>query len=286
MKTSELNIRDPFVLVENGKYYLVKSGNVNNNGKCGFMVFTSSDLENWSEPKQIFEQNDAFWSDKDYWAPEIHKYKGKYYLFATFYGEKRNRGTQILVCDTPDGKYEPLTEYPVTPEDWMSLDGTLFIEDGKPYIVFCHEWVQVKDGTICALQLTDDLKEAVGEPFELLKASELPGVKDLKEDRGNFVTDGPFFYRCKNGKLLMLWSSFKPEYGYIETAAVSSDGTLKGKWTHTHPDIYTNDGGHGMIFKDLNGDLRLSLHSPNSGFEVAKFLYIKEEDGIISIIDK
>ncbi len=286
MKTSEIQIRDPFILVHNGKYYLYGSGRRNGSEKCGFDVVTSTDLENWSEPKTIFEQNDNFWADKDYWAPEVHEYEGKFYLFASFKSEKRHRGTQIMVCDTPDGRFEPITEFPVTPENWECLDGTLFMEDGKPYIVFCHEWTQIGDGTICAMQLTDDLKEAVGEPFELIKASELPNVKSLGAENGNYITDGPFFYICTNGKLIMLWSSFKPVYGYIQTAAVSSDGTLKGKWTHTHPDIYTNDGGHGMIFTDLNGELRLSLHSPNGGFEVAKFLHIKEEDGIISIIDK
>lgn len=287
MKTSEITIRDPFVLVHDNKYYLYGSGRRNGSNLCGFDVVTSTDLENWSEPKTIFEENGNFWSHADYWAPEVHEYKGKFYLFASFKSPERCRGTQIFVCDTPDGKFEPLTEYPVTPENRECLDGTLFIENGVPYIVFCHEWIQVKDGTICALQLTDDLKEAVGEPFELLKASELPDVKSLKDDSGNYITDGPFFYRCKNGKLVMLWSSFKPVHGYIQTAAISSDGTLHGTWSHTHPDIYVKDGGHGMIFTDLEGKLRLSLHSPNGGApERVKFLYIKEEDGIISIIDK
>ena len=58
MKTSEIQIRDPFILVHNGKYYLYGSGRRNGSKKCGFDVVTSTDLENWSEPKTIFEQND------------------------------------------------------------------------------------------------------------------------------------------------------------------------------------------------------------------------------------
>ena len=284
MKTSEINIRDPFILVYDNKYFLYGSGRRNGSNLRGFDVVTSTDLENWSEPKTIFEQNENFWADRDYWAPEVHEYKGKFYLFASFKSEDRCRGTQILVCDTPDGTFKPITEFPVTPENWECLDGTLFIEDGKPYIVFCHEWTQIQNGTICAMQLSEDLKEAVGEPVELLKASDLPGVYGLGGE-DNFITDGPFFYRFSDGKLIMLWSSFKAPGRYIQTAAVSSNGTLFGEWTHTHPDIYTNDGGHGMLFTDLNGILKIALHSPNGGFEVAKFMNIKAKDGILSIID-
>ncbi|MBQ2881845.1 MAG: family 43 glycosylhydrolase, partial [Clostridia bacterium] len=190
MKTSEINIRDPFILVYDNKYFLYGSGRRNGSNLRGFDVVTSTDLENWSEHKTIFEQNENFWADRDYWAPEVHEYKGKFYLFASFKSEDRCRGTQILVCDTPDGTFKPITEFPVTPENWECLDGTLFIEDGKPYIVFCHEWTQIQNGTICAMQLSEDLKEAVGEPVELLKASDLPGVYGLGGE-DNFITDGP-----------------------------------------------------------------------------------------------
>jgi len=131
MKTSEIKIRDPFILVHDNKYFLYGSGRRNGSSLCGFDVVTSTDLENWSEPKTIFEENPDFWATKDYWAPEVHKYKGKFYLFASFKSDDRCRGTQILVCDTPDGKFEPLTQYPVTPENWECLDGTLFFENGK-----------------------------------------------------------------------------------------------------------------------------------------------------------
>jgi hypothetical protein len=39
----------------------------------------------------------------------------------------------------------------------MTLDGTLWVEDELPYMVFCHEWVQIKDGTVESVRLKDDL---------------------------------------------------------------------------------------------------------------------------------
>lgn len=48
------------------------------------------------------------------------------------------------------------------------LDGTLFIDDdGAPWIVFHHECVQVRDGGVVAQRLSDDLRQAVGNPIYL-----------------------------------------------------------------------------------------------------------------------
>lgn len=57
--------------------------------------------------------------------------------------------------------FVPLSDGPVTPADWECLDGTLYVAaDGTPYLVFCHEWLQVKDGEMCAMPLTPDLTAA------------------------------------------------------------------------------------------------------------------------------
>lgn len=74
MKISDINIRDPFALTHNGKYYMYGSRAVE---QFGFDVYISSDLENWSEPKSIFERTEDFWGVKDFWAPEVHEYNGK-----------------------------------------------------------------------------------------------------------------------------------------------------------------------------------------------------------------
>lgn len=34
-------------------------------------------------------------------------------------------------------------------------------------MVFCHEWLQVGDGQICAIPMSDDLGEAIGLSFYL-----------------------------------------------------------------------------------------------------------------------
>ena len=69
------------------------------------------------------------------------------------------------MSDSPKGPFRPVGNRPVTPEGWHCLDGTLYTDrKGAPWLVFCHEWLQVGDGQICAVPLSEDLSEAVGEP--------------------------------------------------------------------------------------------------------------------------
>lgn len=273
---TDICIRDPFVLPWQGRYYLYAAQYPT------FVVRTSTDLTNWSEPRVIFERPADFWSDRDFWAPECHAYTDpasgvtRFYLFASFKAEGSCRGTQILCADAPDGRFVPLTDEPVTPRDWECLDGTLWLENGRPYMVFCHEWLQVGDGEICAMPLSDDLTRAVGAPVVLFRASAPEWVRPVRA-KTDFVTDGPFLYRTVTGELLMLWSTFG-EGGYAETVARSSDGTLHGTWIQEKTPLMAENGGHGMLFTAFDGTLYLVLHAPNSpgGAERARYFPITD----------
>ena len=71
MKREDINIRDPFILPYEGKYYLYGSrgSEVWEDNATGLDVYVSDDLENWSEPKEIFTRTADFWADRHYWAP-------------------------------------------------------------------------------------------------------------------------------------------------------------------------------------------------------------------------
>lgn len=281
MKFCDINIRDPFVLKENGKYYLYGTrGETAWTRAEGLDVYVSDDLENWSEPNACFTVPEGFWANREVWAPEVHKYKGKYYMFVSLYSETRLRATQILKSETPMGPFLPFTDDAITPVGWQCLDGTFYVDkNGDPYIVFCHEWVQVKDGEIHAMKLTEDLTAAAGEPFLLFKASE-PHWAD--KSRETFITDGPFMYRTESGRLLMIWSTFT-QSGYVQAIAYSDNDEIDGNWIHEDP-MFDKDGGHGMIFEDYNGKKYLILHSPNENpLERPVLFEITEENGTIKL---
>lgn len=86
--------------------------------------------------------------------PERKRYKDKFDMFASFKAKGVCRGTQILIADEPAGPYRFHSDGPVTPREWECLDGTLYFDKkDKPWMVFCHEWLQVGDGEICAMPL-------------------------------------------------------------------------------------------------------------------------------------
>ncbi|GHV88167.1 glycosyl hydrolase family 43 [Spirochaetia bacterium] len=304
MRTSDIQIRDPFVVLENDTYYLFGSTDKDiwKSRAVGFDFYTSdTGLTSFEGPFPAFRPAADFWSETNFWAPEVHRVNDAYYMFATFKPKEGRRGTAILKSDAGiRGPYQPwsLTAAgvpgPVTPAEWECLDGTFFIERGKPYLIFCHEWQQVGDGQICAMPLTDDLRQAAasaeGEgastalPKILFRASEAPWAYPLKgRAPGSYVTDGPFMHRTKDGALLLLWSSFGEDGRYCIGAARSQDGTLAGPWIQPPEPLYSADGGHGMLFHGKDGALYLAIHTPNkTPFERPIFVAITESGGTIT----
>ena len=285
MKTEEIQMRDPFVYVENDVYYLYGSTDADiwKGEGGGFTAYKGRDLENWESIGNIFDKPETFWGTQNFWAPEMHAYKGKYYLFASFKAPGVHRGAAILKADSPEGPFRPWGSTRVTPEEWDCLDGTLYVEDGVPYLIFCHEWVQIGDGEMCCVRLKDDLSGTDGEVTRLFTASEARWTRCLQRPgiTNGYVTDGPNMYRLQNGKLGMLWSSLSPS-GYAIGFALSDNGSVTGHWSQADEPIFDRDGGHGMIFRALDGTLRLSIHAPNhTPDERPLFLTVREtENGI------
>ncbi|MHC4677956.1 MAG: glycoside hydrolase family 43 protein [Planctomycetota bacterium] len=293
---ADLYIRDPFILPDSATktYYLYKSMNVelkSGQSRAGVVVYVGRDLQTWEGPTPVFHLPDGFWADRSVWAPEVHQYKGKYYLFVTFTskhelptpeGRPQNvkRGTQILVADSPTEPFEPFANKPHTPEDWMSLDGTLWVEEGVPYMVFCHEWWQVTDGTMELVRLKGNLSDVIGKPKTLFKATDAEWVKSLRDigsKRHGYVTDGPFLYRTKSGRLLMIWSSFGPDK-YTVGLARSTTDRLAGPWKQIDEPLLAADGGHGMILRTFDGKLVMAIHQPNSG-DIRAHLFELDDTG-------
>lgn len=284
----DIQIRDPFVLPvqAEGCYYLFGSTDTNiwNGPGQGFDCYRSRDLQHWEGPIPAFRPQPDFWGTFNFWAPEAHFYQGKYYLFASFKAPNCYRATQILVSDGPAGPYRPLTDGPITPPNWECLDGTLHVDAaGRPWIVFCHEWLQVHNGAMYALPLSDDLTHAVGRPVFLFNASEAPWARqmhtpgpDVPFRFATFVTDGPFLHRTAAGELLMVWSSMGHK-GYAMGVARSTSGEVTGPWVQSDTAFWEEDGGHGMIFSAFDGRLFITLHRPNnSPMERAHFFEIEE----------
>ncbi len=277
MKKEQINIRDPFVVYEDGIYYMYGTRAKNFGRRVGGVdVYLSRDLEEWSDPIECFNSVKYGMNDMVNWAPEVHTYHGKYYMFITCTRKNGRRGTYSLVSDSLLGPFVPHSADALTPEEWECLDGTLYISrNGEPYLVFCHEHIQIIDGTMCYVRLNDDLSAAVGEVVTMFRATE-SGWAEPEPVEGHFVTDGPFLYRSVNGTLFMIWSTFI-QGKYAECLLSFTDGELGLSFTH-RPPLIDSDGGHGMIFTD--GKQRyFTYHTPNTSGEEHPAFCVLEDDG-------
>ncbi len=301
LRLSQIPIHDPFIVPSDKTktYYLYTASRVRDGGqvRSAVVAYKSKDLARWDGPHLVFTVPDDSWANPRHgaWAPEVHAWRGKYYLFVTLHNRDRiiaeppdvwrvnhMRGTVVAASDSPDGPFRLLKpDGPHPPADFMTLDGTLYVDpDGQPWMVYAHEWIQVVDGTMEAIRLRDDLSDSVGKPIHLFKASDAPWLNEhvtpSRRER-RYVTDGPELFRTKAGRLLMLWSSYGPG-GYIQTLARSKSDRLEGPWEQLPP-LVKSDSGHGMLFHSFDGRLMMVLHRPFSYPQCRAKLYDMEDTG-------
>jgi hypothetical protein len=302
MRLPDMPLHDPFIVADEKTrtYYLYTSNDPSVSGVdgTGTMVYRSQDLRDWTRPAVVFlaAGQDGNWATDGGWAPEVHEWRGRYYLFTTLHDDNKPlplppagrwgtpfqipnhmRGTVIAVSDSLLGPFTVVDpSRPTPPEHLMTLDGTLYVDpSGQPWMVYAHEWLQTIDGTMEAIRLAPDLSGAVGEPVFLFKGSDASRIGEqipggAPHQIPPYVTDGPQVYRTPDGSLLMLWSTYEKNAagrdgtlsgGYVQTCAVSRSGDIRGPWQQFRP-LVRDDSGHGMLFHTFEGRLMMVLHRP------------------------
>lgn len=265
-----IRLSDPCILADKktATYYMTGTGG---------LLWKSKDLRKWTGPYRVAKTDPESWmgSRPMIWAAELHPYLGKYYYFATFTNRGVNidtvrgniinrRASHVLVSDNPDGPYLPMEDSVYLPPDKPTLDGTFWVDkDGKPYMVYCYEWLQNWNGTIEKIELKPDLSGSVSEGKVLFRAFDSPWSRE-RDEAGhitpNKVTDGPWLFKTQTGKLGMLWTSWVFDT-YVQGVAYSESGTLDGPWVQEEEPITPPNFGHGMLFRTFDGKLLMSVHS-------------------------
>jgi beta-xylosidase len=269
-----IRLSDPCILADSkaSMYYMTGTGG---------LLWKSKDLKYWTGPYHVAKTDPDSWMGEDpmIWAAELHQHNDKYYNFATFTNRDvkidtvkgnviERRASHVLVSKKAEGPYVPMEDPTYLPADKPTLDGTFWVdEDGKPYMIYCYEWLQNWDGTIEKIELKPDLSGSVGESQLLFKASESPWSRETNEEGDtipNKVTDGPWLFQTQTGKLGMLWTSWV--FGdYTQGVVYSESGTLDGPWIHEEEPITPPNHGHGMLFRTFDGQLLMAVHSHRVG---------------------
>lgn len=265
-----IRLSDPCILADKNTstYYMTGTGG---------LLWKSKDLRRWTGPYKVAETDPDSWMGPNpmIWAAELHKYKDRYYYFATFTNRDvkidtvkgnviERRASHVLVSDKPDGPYVPMEDPVYLPPEMPTLDGTFWVDtDGRPYMVYCYEWLQNWNGTIEKIELKPDLSGSIGKAEVLFRAHDSPWSMERDENGNvipNKVTDGPWLFVTQTGRLGMLWTSWVFDV-YTQGVAYSKSGTLDGPWIQEEAPITPPNFGHGMMFRTFDGQLLMSVHS-------------------------
>ena len=264
MLAHEIHIRDPFVIAENNQYYLLGTTGDDPWGRASDLtLYQSNDLRNF-EVKCVMVNDGSLDEYTNIWAPEMHKYKGKYYLILSAFRKDLGRGSFIFVSDNLDDNFKMLTGKYITPAGWGCLDATLFVQDDIPYLCFSNEWTTPisndGDGSLFIAQLSDDLTELVGEPKKIVSGKNCPYAIEVGDEKcRGYIAEGPFLYE-ENENTILLWSTVT-KTGYSVLKSVSRNGAM-GDYSLEEV-VFDKDGGHCMRFKDLDGKQWITFHQPN-----------------------
>ncbi len=214
---------DPFILEHEGTYYLYSTGG------SQFTVRTSKDLVNWKKQETpILKLSDLGWAKEKGWAPEMYEYNGKFYFIFSAKGYNGYHSVEIAVCDTPNGKFEPIKtgEAFFSPE-YSVIDGSLFFDDdGRVYMYYSKDcstnYVNGKrTSQTWGVELEKDLSGIIGEPV-LISTPEQSW--ELKSG-STLWNEGPVVFK-ENGTYYLLYSANYYVSEHYSVGYATSDSPL------------------------------------------------------------
>lgn len=256
-------LADPTVFRDKGVYYLYGTSS-----SQGFLVYSSSDGKAWRQPEDstrrlALQRRDAFGS-KGFWAPQIFKHKGSYYMAYT-----ADEQIAIARASSPAGPFKQ--------EKPIALSGTgkqidpfvLFDKSGKVYLYH----VKLQNGNrIFVSEMKPDLSDVVpGTAKECIASTE--GWENTAGAEWP-VAEGPTVLVHKNVYYLIYSANDFRNKDYAVGYATADSPTGPWKKYTGNPIISrqmvgNNGPGHGDVFYDEKGEMYYVLHTHRSEDQVA-----------------
>lgn len=287
---------DPFVLHDgNGKYYMYGTGG---GAKNGFSVYSSVNLKDWKNEGQVYRHdNKNGWGIDAFWAPEVYKRNGKYYLFYSAQwkhnpgNEKENFKIGVAVADRPTGPFIDLNNRPVFDPGYPVIDANVWFENGRTYLYYsrcCYkhpvksevaDWAkkkgwynEIEESWVYGVEMKNDFSGVIGEPVLLLRPPvKMAGLKDEWESRSvtsNEVnrrwTEGSFIFK-QNGTYYMMYSANNFDGQNYAIGYATAKGPL-GPFTKAanNPVLQKNDlvsgTGHNSVTYSADGKDMLCVY--------------------------
>ncbi len=202
---------DPFVLRQDDLYYLVGYGDEGN-----FACWTSPDLVHRTSAGLALAFTSDSWAWRNFWAPEITRYRDRFYVvYSAKGGDDQRFHLCLAVADAPGGPYADLR---------------------TPYVFFTRVGVEPNPpgssrerhlyGITYGARLSEDLSAIVEGPALCVQADQ---PWELVEKDFVLCNEGPFVFR-RGDRYYMTYSSghyASPPYGIGYATATSP----LGPWT-------------------------------------------------------
>jgi DUF1680 family protein len=264
---------DPTTLVSDGILYLYTSHDISgdNNWQRNpqeWLVFSSSDMQTWTEYPVPLKKSDFKWAptDNQAWASHVVERNGKFYMYVTignFY--TRNILIGVAVADDPfgpfvDAKGSPLITNAMRNTPMMNVDPMVFIdEDNQAYIFW-------GGSACCYAKLKDNMIELDGE----IKPIDLP----------NFAVS-PWLHKY-NGWYYLSYAEGSPnKVGYAMSKSINGPWKYKGQLSEAMKD--TRESQHAIV--EFDGKWYFVYHDGYFGNKLLRSVNIDRlyynEDGTI-----
>ena len=276
-------VRDPCILRDGDTYYLVftmwpfanreadRLNLPNQGGSPGIRIFTSRDMKTWTAGKWLVKASelpeDCPYKNR-FWAPELHKIGGKFYLIFTAdnwikkeYNPAGSWGTAgyafVGVADKPDGPYQHITYL-----DGGACDTSLFEgENGKTYAVIPRYNIDVQE--IDLSKLSEGKVKLLGKPTKALAAEN----SDIGIAANPDYLEGPWMTHLGDRYQLFYAEIYRdkthPDWLGYWTGVAYADSPL-GPWKKD-PRGRVFMGGHLVTFDDPAGGHWFSYRGESGG---------------------
>ncbi len=252
---------DPMIVHHDGKYYLYSTG-----GKS-LSVRVSDNLLTWGDPKTIFALSQTSWGVDRCWAPEVHEYNGKFYLFFCGRDSKQIFHGSVAVCDTPDGTFKPIGDKPLLNFSYSVIDLSFFLDDdGKTYIFYSKDCSTNKIGSkkvsqSFGVEVSNDFTRLLCDPVLI----STPTLSWEKQSGNTIWNEGPVVFK-ENGKYYLLYSANYYQSANYSVGYCTSDKVLAEYEKPKNGCILKGNGetitgsGHCNILR-LEDEIYLTYHS-------------------------
>ena len=258
-----LFVADPFVLEDNGVYYLYGTSS-----RDGIVVWRSADLVYWEGPcgatdGLALHKNDS-WGERNFWAPEVYKINGRYVM--TYSVEEH---IAVAESSSPLGPFVQSEKKPLLDE--RGIDSHIFIDDdGTPHLY----WVRFQGGNIIyTARMSRDLKTV-----DMTTARHCITPQQGTWERTDApplanVAEGPFVIK-RNDKYYLSYScNHYQSKDYAVGWAVANKP--EGPWTRyeNNPVLLRHNGyvgtGHHAFLQTSSGKIYIVYHAHNSQTAIA-----------------